>query len=92
MSGASVSLIEDLPEQTEKVVRISGTPEQSERAQSLLQGFILSSKPLSLPSRMHIFIELLFLPACMFPFLFYVLFTVKCHALVNLLHDLFLAM
>ncbi|ONK66688.1 uncharacterized protein A4U43_C06F10940 [Asparagus officinalis] len=44
MSGASVNLIEDQPEQTEKVVRISGTPEQSERAQSLLQGFILSTQ------------------------------------------------
>ena len=43
MSGATVSLIEDRPDQTEKVVQISGTPEQSERAQSLLQGFILSS-------------------------------------------------
>lgn len=43
MSGATVSLIEDRPEQTEKIVQISGTPDQSERAQSLLQGFILSS-------------------------------------------------
>jgi hypothetical protein len=32
---------------TEKIIQISGTPEQAERAQSLLQGFILSSKPLS---------------------------------------------
>ncbi|KAK9093922.1 hypothetical protein Scep_025391 [Stephania cephalantha] len=44
LSGASVSLVEDRPEQTEKTIRISGTPEQAERAQSLLQGFILSSK------------------------------------------------
>ncbi|KAJ6793486.1 RNA-binding KH domain-containing protein RCF3 [Iris pallida] len=44
MSGAKVSLIEDQPEETEKVVKISGTPEQSERAQSLLQGFILSTQ------------------------------------------------
>jgi len=43
MSGSTVSLIEDQPDQTEKVVKISGTPEQTERAQSLLQGFILSS-------------------------------------------------
>jgi hypothetical protein len=28
----------------EKIIKISGTPEQAERAQSLLQGFILSSK------------------------------------------------
>lgn len=35
-------------ESTEKVIQISGTPEQAERAQSLLQGFILSSKSLSL--------------------------------------------
>ncbi|KAK9145657.1 hypothetical protein Sjap_005560 [Stephania japonica] len=44
LSGASVSLVEDRPEETEKTIRISGTPEQAERAQSLLQGFILSSK------------------------------------------------
>lgn len=43
MSGATVRLIEDRPEQTEKIVQISGTPDQSERAQSLLQGFILST-------------------------------------------------
>lgn len=44
LSGATVTLVEDKPEETEKVIRISGTPEQAERAQSLLQGFILSSK------------------------------------------------
>ncbi|KAG2299195.1 hypothetical protein Bca4012_010760 [Brassica carinata] len=41
-SGASVTLLEDRPEETQNVIRISGTPEQAERAQSLLQGFILS--------------------------------------------------
>ena len=49
LSGASVKLIEDRPEVAEKTIHISGTPEQAERAQSLLQGFILSSKSL-LPS------------------------------------------
>ncbi|KAJ4954639.1 hypothetical protein NE237_011422 [Protea cynaroides] len=44
LSRASVSLVEDRPELTEKVIRISGTPEQVERAQSLLQGFILSTQ------------------------------------------------
>ncbi|KQK18312.2 RNA-binding KH domain-containing protein RCF3 isoform X2 [Brachypodium distachyon] len=42
MSGASVTLGEDRPGVMEKVVRISGTPEQADKAQSLLQGFILS--------------------------------------------------
>ncbi|XP_021763807.1 RNA-binding KH domain-containing protein RCF3-like [Chenopodium quinoa] len=42
LSGANVSLINDEPELTEKVIRIRGTPEQAERAQSLLQGFFLS--------------------------------------------------
>lgn len=46
-SGASVTLVEDGPEETQNIIRISGTPEQAERAQSLLQGFILSSKFLS---------------------------------------------
>ncbi|KAJ4875719.1 RNA-binding KH domain-containing protein [Raphanus sativus] len=41
-SGASVTLVEDRPEETQNVIRISGTPEQAGRAQSLLQGFILS--------------------------------------------------
>ncbi|KAF8413364.1 hypothetical protein HHK36_001345 [Tetracentron sinense] len=44
LSGASVTLVEDRPEVTEKVIQISGTPEQAERAQSLLQGFILSTQ------------------------------------------------
>ncbi|KAJ4951403.1 hypothetical protein NE237_028235 [Protea cynaroides] len=44
LSGASVRLVEDKPELTEKVIQISGTPEQAERAQSLLQGFILSTQ------------------------------------------------
>ncbi|XP_062179140.1 RNA-binding KH domain-containing protein RCF3-like isoform X2 [Phragmites australis] len=42
MSGATVMLAEDRPEVMEKVIRISGTPEQADKAQSLLQGFILS--------------------------------------------------
>lgn len=46
MSGASVSLVEGQPEGTQKIIQISGTPEQVERAQSVLQGFILSSKSL----------------------------------------------
>ncbi|XP_057507846.1 RNA-binding KH domain-containing protein RCF3 [Actinidia eriantha] len=44
LSGASVKLIEDTPEVAEKTIHISGTPEQAERAQSLLQGFILSTQ------------------------------------------------
>ncbi|KAG1330455.1 RNA-binding KH domain-containing protein RCF3 [Cocos nucifera] len=43
MSGATVTLTEDRPEFSEKVVQISGSPEQAERAQSLLQGFVLSN-------------------------------------------------
>ncbi|XP_059304558.1 RNA-binding KH domain-containing protein RCF3 [Lycium ferocissimum] len=43
LSGANVKLVEDRPEVTEKIIQISGTPEQAERAQSLLQGFILST-------------------------------------------------
>ncbi|KAI5561773.1 hypothetical protein BDE02_15G009800 [Populus trichocarpa] len=42
LSGANVTLVEDRPDVTEKIIQISGTPEQAERAQSLLQGFILS--------------------------------------------------
>ncbi|KAH9606492.1 hypothetical protein KSS87_016436 [Heliosperma pusillum] len=44
LSGAKVTLINDEPNSSEKFLRISGTPEQAERAQSLLQGFFLSSK------------------------------------------------
>ncbi|KAK1301786.1 KH domain-containing protein [Acorus calamus] len=44
ISGATVSLVEDKPEQTEKVVQITGSPERAEKAQSLLQGFILSTQ------------------------------------------------
>ncbi|KAK1399428.1 RNA-binding KH domain-containing protein RCF3 [Heracleum sosnowskyi] len=43
LSGAKIKLIEDGPEATDNVIQISGTPEQAERAQSLLQGFILST-------------------------------------------------
>ncbi|XP_050387909.1 RNA-binding KH domain-containing protein RCF3 isoform X2 [Argentina anserina] len=44
LSGARVTLVEDSPELTQKIIQISGTPEQTERAQSLLQGFILSTQ------------------------------------------------
>lgn len=43
LSGANVTLLEDRAEVTGKIIQISGTPEQAEKAQSLLQGFILSS-------------------------------------------------
>lgn len=48
LSGANVTLVEDRPELTQKIIQISGAPEQVERAQSLIQGFILSSKLLFL--------------------------------------------
>ncbi|KAL1813712.1 hypothetical protein ACET3Z_023777 [Daucus carota] len=44
LSGATVKLIENGSEATVNVIRISGTPEQAERAQTLLQGFILSTQ------------------------------------------------
>ena len=44
MSGAKLILIEGRTEQPGKIVQISGSSEQAERAQSLLQGFILSSE------------------------------------------------
>ncbi|XP_061996883.1 RNA-binding KH domain-containing protein RCF3 [Rosa rugosa] len=44
LSGARVTLVDDSPEVTQKIIQISGTPEQTERAQSLLQGFILSTQ------------------------------------------------
>ncbi|KAE9608855.1 putative K domain-containing protein [Lupinus albus] len=44
LSGANVTLVEDRPDVTEKIIQLSGTPEQTERAQSLLQGFILSTQ------------------------------------------------
>lgn len=44
LSGANVKLVEDGPDATERIIHISGTPEQAERAQSLLQGFILSTQ------------------------------------------------
>nr|XP_011470209.1 PREDICTED: KH domain-containing protein At4g18375 isoform X2 [Fragaria vesca subsp. vesca] len=44
LSGARVTLVEDSPEVAQKIIQISGTPEQTERAQSLLQGFILSTQ------------------------------------------------
>ncbi|KAG6482885.1 hypothetical protein ZIOFF_059524 [Zingiber officinale] len=52
MSGASITVIEDRPEQSGKIVQISGSPEQAEKAQSLLMGFILS-RTVSLHFRMH---------------------------------------
>lgn len=52
-------MIEDGPEETDNVIQISGTPEQAERAQSLLQGFILSSNTLFLSSVDVFFIQLL---------------------------------
>ncbi|WVZ80343.1 hypothetical protein U9M48_027828 [Paspalum notatum var. saurae] len=42
ISGATVTLADDRPDVLEKVVRISGTPEQASKAENLLQGFILS--------------------------------------------------
>lgn len=42
LSGAKVTLVDDGPDATERVIQISGPAEQAERAQSLLQGFILS--------------------------------------------------
>ncbi|KAI7744846.1 hypothetical protein M8C21_029841 [Ambrosia artemisiifolia] len=42
LSGANVQLVDASPEAAEHVIKISGTREQAERAQSLLQGFILS--------------------------------------------------
>lgn len=48
ISGAAVTLVEDAPETTDGVVRIAGSPEQADKAQSLLQGFILSSASLSI--------------------------------------------
>ncbi|XP_050237815.1 RNA-binding KH domain-containing protein RCF3 isoform X2 [Mercurialis annua] len=44
LSGASIRILEDSPDMTEKIIQISGTPDQVERAQSLLQGFILSTQ------------------------------------------------
>lgn len=44
LSGANVKLVEDRPDEKEKIIQISGTPEQAERGQSLLQGFILSTQ------------------------------------------------
>ncbi|CAJ1974417.1 unnamed protein product [Sphenostylis stenocarpa] len=44
LSGANVTLVEDRPDVTGKTIQISGTPDQAERAQSLLQGFILSTQ------------------------------------------------
>ncbi|AQK82738.1 RNA-binding KH domain-containing protein RCF3 [Zea mays] len=42
ISGAAVTLAEDRSDILQKVVRISGTPEQASKAENLLQGFILS--------------------------------------------------
>ncbi|XP_071732177.1 RNA-binding KH domain-containing protein RCF3-like [Rutidosis leptorrhynchoides] len=44
LSGANVKLVDTSSEATEHIIQISGTQEQAERAQSLLQGFILSTQ------------------------------------------------
>ncbi|XP_073032045.1 RNA-binding KH domain-containing protein RCF3 [Primulina eburnea] len=44
LSGATVKLIEDGADASENIIQISGTPDQAEKAQSLLQGFILSTE------------------------------------------------
>nr|KYP60975.1 KH domain-containing protein At4g18375 family [Cajanus cajan] len=44
LSGANVTLVEGKEDVSQKTIQISGTPEQAERAQSLLQGFILSTQ------------------------------------------------
>ncbi|KAJ4726682.1 KH domain-containing protein [Melia azedarach] len=44
ISGATVSLVDDRAEAMQKIIQISGTPEQAERAQSVLQGLILSTQ------------------------------------------------
>ena len=54
LSGANVTLVEDRPDVKEKIIKISGTPEQAERAQSLLQGFILSSKSFCIFAFVHV--------------------------------------
>lgn len=65
MSGATVTLADDRPDVLEKVVQISGTPEQTEKAKSLLQGFILSSEFLSLSFLCHQYIAI-YLPVFSF--------------------------
>ncbi|XP_071721664.1 RNA-binding KH domain-containing protein RCF3-like [Rutidosis leptorrhynchoides] len=42
LSGADVTLMHDKQDSTRKTIQIAGSREQAERAQSLLQGFILS--------------------------------------------------
>lgn len=69
MSGATVMLAEDKPEVMEKVIRISGTPEQADKAQSLLQGFILSSEYISLTDT-RFFVHLSAIYNSLPPFLF----------------------
>nr|XP_043616680.1 RNA-binding KH domain-containing protein RCF3 [Erigeron canadensis] len=44
LSGANVKLLDTSAEATEHIIQISGNREQAERAQSLLQGFILSTQ------------------------------------------------
>lgn len=48
MSGAKVNLLDVRPGASERTVEISGTPEQTHIAQSLLQAFILSGQSSSL--------------------------------------------
>ncbi|KAL5567744.1 hypothetical protein UlMin_024319 [Ulmus minor] len=44
LSGANVTLLEDRPESTQKIIQISGAPDQVERAQNLLQGVLISTQ------------------------------------------------
>ncbi|KAL4205076.1 hypothetical protein AMTRI_Chr01g135350 [Amborella trichopoda] len=44
ISGASITLLDSTPGMPDRKVEISGAPEQAERAQSLLQGFVLSTQ------------------------------------------------
>lgn len=48
ISGAKVKLHDVRPGSSERMVEISGTPEQAHAAQSLLQAFILSGQSSSL--------------------------------------------
>ena len=48
MSGAKVNIVDIRPGMSESVVEISGTPEQTHTAQSLLQNFIMGGQTSSL--------------------------------------------
>lgn len=63
LSGANITLLEDRQEVSGKIIQISGTPEQAEKAQSLLQGFILSSNsPFACPFTPHRNTKLMMIP------------------------------